>query len=169
MPPGPPGGHILIKNDPTDPKIKKSCFYRIFSYIIWGRRHGRSPLLYAAPPKGERSVEDPEHMSFSHHPLRVFRYLFLIRISLPHGPRPCRRPSPKWITFSSKNHQKSRPQKNCFFSQNGALLAPRGYPKITKISKSFSQGHTFYPFRKTSRKSSISGPSRTLSTELAPS
>ncbi len=26
IPPGPPGGHILIKNGPTDPQIRKSDF-----------------------------------------------------------------------------------------------------------------------------------------------
>ena len=48
MPPGPLGGHILIKNGRTDPKNPKMHFYRIFPYIIWGRRHGRSPLLLAS-------------------------------------------------------------------------------------------------------------------------
>ena len=32
MPPGPLGGHILIKNWPTDPKIKITVFFRIFVY-----------------------------------------------------------------------------------------------------------------------------------------
>ena len=31
MPPGPPGGHILIKNDQTDPKIRKIHLLPYFS------------------------------------------------------------------------------------------------------------------------------------------
>ena len=62
------------------------------------------------------------------------------------------------LAFVPESIKISDLKKDAFFSQNGALLAPRGHPKITKISKSASQGRTFYPFRKTSRRSQIMDP-----------
>ena len=68
---------------------------------------------------------------------------------------------PKWRgPRTPKIIKKSDLNKYDFFSQNGAPSAPNGTPKIKKISKSASQGGTFYPSQKTSQISSIFGPSR---------
>ena len=55
MPPGPPGGHILIKNCPTDPKLPNPCFTACLS-ILYGVGGMGEALYYYFPKVIKRTL-----------------------------------------------------------------------------------------------------------------
>ena len=98
------------------------------SPVNWGAGGSGEALRFAAPPKGEQGVlnlgED-------------FCRICMVRQAPPLPPaRPKSEPK-----ATQKIIKISDPQKAAFFAENGAILDPQGHPKISKISKSASQGH----------------------------
>ena len=136
---------------------KKTNFQKMFENIkqsrfsTWGVG-GMGGALYAAPRRGSEACET-----------LLQRFADISKLKTFPGVPPLPPTPPKWRgPRTPKIIKNSDLKKNAFFSQNGAPSAPNGTPKIKKISKSASQGGTFYPSQKTSQISSIFGPSRTF-------
>ena len=123
-----------------------------------GRRQWAKPLGSAAPPVGSEACKT-RFIFFNHHLLE----LAYIRIPFPTGPPTAAGPWGELLRKSSKFQTPT----NAFFVGNGALLGAHGHQQITQSCKNASQDCIFYPIRKTSQTSSISGSSRAFSIELA--
>ena len=138
---------------------KNSNFQKMFEHVeksrfsTWGVGGMGGALLIRRPPQG--GAKRVKHL--------CQRFADISKLKTFPGVPPLPPTPPKWRgPRTPKISKKSDLKKDAFFSQNGTPSAPNGTPKIEKISKSATQGGTFYPLQKTSRMSSILRPSRTF-------